>query len=86
MDSDLSRLKASLQLFENLESGSTSLNGKFDDVATVLALVDLDKMRCHVMNCLTAIHLIEIEKKIKEAVVLNDRYELVKSKVFMQLF
>mmetsp|Transcript_34759 Transcript_34759/g.33083 ORF Transcript_34759/g.33083 Transcript_34759/m.33083 type:complete len:91 (-) Transcript_34759:766-1038(-) len=82
MDNDLSRLKASLQLFDNLECCSPSLNRNFDDMNTALALVDLDKMRCHVINCMTAIHLIEIEKKIKEGVVINDDYELVKSKVF----
>jgi hypothetical protein len=82
MDNDLSRIKASLQLFDNLECCSTSLNGNFDDMDTALALVDLDKMRCHVINCLTAMHLIEIEKKIKKGFVINYDYELVKSKVF----
>jgi hypothetical protein len=82
MDNDLSRLKTSLKLFDNRESCSTSLNRNFDDMDTALALVDLEKLRCHVINCLTAIHLIEIKKKIKEGVVFNDDYELVKSKVF----
>jgi hypothetical protein len=82
MEDNLRRLKASLQLFDKLECCSSSMNGDFNNVDATLASIDIDKMRCHVINCLTAIHLVETEMKIDEAVVGNGNYELVKSKVF----
>jgi hypothetical protein len=82
MDYDSCRLKASLQLFDKLECCSSSMNGDLKNVDAALVLVDIDKMRCHIINCLTAMHLVETEKKEKEAVVDNDDYELAKSKVF----
>jgi hypothetical protein len=61
MDDDLCRLKASLQLFDKLECCSSNLNGNFDNVYAALALVDRDKMRRHIINCLTALHLVETQ-------------------------
>jgi hypothetical protein len=58
------------------------MNGDFDDVDTALSLVDIDKMRFHVINCLIALHLVVTEKITKEAILCNDDYELVKGKVF----
>jgi hypothetical protein len=58
------------------------MNGNLNHVDTALVLVDIDKMRCHIINCLTAMHLVEAETKQKEAFVDNDDYELAKRKVF----
>jgi hypothetical protein len=82
MDVDLRRLKASLQLFDKLECCSNSMNGDSNDVDAALVLIDIDKMRCLVIDCLTAIHLVLTEKNKNEAVVDKDNYELVKSRVF----
>jgi hypothetical protein len=68
MDDTVRRLKASLQLFDKLECYSSVMNGDFEDVDTALSLVDIDKMRCHVINCLIALHLVCIEKKTKESI------------------
>jgi hypothetical protein len=57
MDDDLRRFKASIQLFNELECCPRSLNGNFNNVDAALALVDRDKMRCHIINCLTALYL-----------------------------
>lgn len=54
MEDNLRRLKASLQLFDKLECCSSSMNGNFNDMSAALALVDLDKMRCYIINCVTA--------------------------------
>jgi hypothetical protein len=77
MDHNLHRLKASLQFFVKLECCSSNLNGDFKDVGTALALVDVDKMRCHIINCLTALHLVETQKRRSD-----ELYELVKGNVF----
>jgi hypothetical protein len=88
MDHNLRRLKASLQLFDKLGCCFSNLNGNFRDVGAALALVDVDKMRCHIINCLTALHLIQTEKEsdirkknIDES-VRDECYELVKGNVF----
>jgi ankyrin repeat protein len=81
MDEDLRRLKASLQIFDKFECCSSSLNGDFDDVFTALALVDEDKMRCHIFNCLIALNFIHTEKR-KTDTADDDNYEMVKAKVF----
>jgi hypothetical protein len=55
------QLKAAMALFGRLHccslhlDGSDSLNGDIDDVDAALALVDEDKIRCHVINCLMAL-------------------------------
>jgi hypothetical protein len=81
MDDNLSLLKASLQLFDKLNCCSSSLNGDFDNVFKALALVDEDKMRCHIFNCLTALTLVHVENRKKDTAV-DGNYEMVKGKVF----
>jgi ankyrin repeat protein len=82
MDDNLSLLKASLQLFDRLNCCSSSLNGDFDNVFKALALVDEDKMRCHIFNCLIALTLVHTEKRKKEYSADDGNYEMVKGKVF----
>jgi hypothetical protein len=72
-----SRIKASLQLFNKLGCCSSDLNGDVNNVETALALVDVDKMRCHIINCLAALHMVEDEEVLDE-----ENYKLGKSKVF----
>jgi hypothetical protein len=81
MDDNLSLLKASLQLFDKLNCCSSSLNGDFDNVFKALALVDEDKMRCHIFNCLIALNLVHTEKR-KNDTADDGNYEMVKGKVF----
>jgi hypothetical protein len=82
MDDDLRRLKASLQLFDKLECCSSSLNGNFNNVDAALALIDRDKMRRHIINCLTALYLVETQIQGSDETVDDENYELVKGKVF----
>jgi ankyrin repeat protein len=82
---NLRRLKASLQLFNELECCSSNLNGDFDtwrSYQDLLALVDVDKMRCHIINCLTALYTVETQKRISDENVSDENYESVKGKVF----
>jgi hypothetical protein len=81
MDDNLRCLKASLRLFDKLECCSSNLNGDFDNVFTALELVDEDKMRCHIFNCLIALNLVHTEKR-KEYSADDDKYEMVKGDVF----
>lgn len=77
------QIKASYELFDKLKCCSEDLNGDFnDDVA--LALVDEDKMRCLILNCLAVLSIIQIQRKIKQNEVdsYNEKYELVKRKGF----
>jgi hypothetical protein len=82
MDNDLRRLKSSLQLFDKLECCSSNLNRNFNNVDAALALVDRDKMRCHIINCLTALYLAETQIRGSDETVDDENYELVKGKVF----
>jgi hypothetical protein len=82
MDDDLRRLKASLQLFNKLECCSNNLNGNFNNVDAALALVDRDKMRRHIINCLTALYLVETQIGGNDETVDDENYELVRGKVF----
>jgi hypothetical protein len=88
MEEYFSRIKASLHIFDELNCCYSHLNGNVDDVNAALALVDLDKMRCHIINCLTALNLVEMEMRkqvhsdngaINSD---NEKCEFVKSKVF----
>jgi hypothetical protein len=78
------QIKASYELFDKLKCCSENLNGDFSDEETLLALVQEDKMRCHILNCLAALTVIQIQRKIKQKAVDidNERRELVKRKVF----
>lgn len=44
--------------------------------------VDEDKMRCHVLDCLTALHKVQREKRIREISSGDKKYELAKRRVF----
>lgn len=82
MDHDDSRIKASLQLFYKLGCCSSDLNAAdIYNVDVALALVNKDKLRCHIINCLAALHLVhagqnEFENSDEE------KYESVKMLVF----
>jgi hypothetical protein len=82
MDDNLRCLKASLRLFDKLECCSSNLNGDFDNVFTALALVDEDKMRCHIFNCLIALTLVHTEKRKNDTAADDGNYKMVKGKVF----
>jgi hypothetical protein len=82
IDDDLRRLKASVQLFDKLECCSGNLNGDLNNVDAALALVDVDKMRYHIINCLTALYLVEAQIRRSDETVGDGNYELVKGKVF----
>jgi hypothetical protein len=83
-DQDLRRLKASLQLFDKLNCCSSSLNENLNEVYAALALAEEDKMRCHIINCLIALTLIQTEKGKNEVAdsADDDNYKMVKGKVF----
>lgn len=55
---------------------------RMEDIYAALAFVDIHKMRCHIINCLTALHFIEIECDKSESVGDDDSYEVVKRRVF----
>jgi hypothetical protein len=61
MDDNLRRLKASLQLCDKFKCFSSNLNGDLNNVEAALVLEDRDKMRCHILNCLTALYLVEAQ-------------------------
>lgn len=82
MDDNDSRIKASLQLFCKLNCISSNFNGDFDDLAAALVLVDVEKMRCHLINCLIALYSVETQNEKTAIVADNDDYELVKCKIF----
>jgi hypothetical protein len=51
-------------------------------VDAALALVDRDKMRRHIINCLTALDFVETQIQGNNETVDDENYELVKGKVF----
>jgi hypothetical protein len=63
MDDFAKRMKASLQLFEELECFTNGLNGVIMYAYDKLTLecCDEDKMRCHIINCIAALNLIQTE-------------------------
>ena len=78
------RISASYELFDKLECRSEDLNGDFSDDGA-LALVEEDKMRCHIMNCLAALSVVQIQRKRIQKTSdnnNNEMHELVKMKVF----
>lgn len=77
-----SRMRASFKLFDNLKCCSKELKGNFDNEDAALALVDEDMMRCHILNCLAALNLVQVHKEKKTAVADNEKYQVVKRKVF----
>ena len=76
------RIKASFKLFDMLKCCSSSLSEDIGDNDAALALVDEDKMRCHILDCLTALHLVQLQRENKIGAASNENLELVKRKVF----
>jgi hypothetical protein len=65
MEEDDRRIKAALQLFNRLNCCSGTLKGNIDNLDTALRLVDLDKMRFLIINCLIAFYLVQKAQSIK---------------------
>jgi hypothetical protein len=82
MKDNYSRIKASLKLFQKLNCIFSDLEGDSHYFDAALALIDVEKMRHHVVNCLIALELIHIRNEKIVAVAANDDYKLVKCKVF----
>jgi hypothetical protein len=76
------RIKTSLQLFDRLNCCSGKLKGIFDDVDAALRLVDVEKIRYLIINCLIALHLVQKEKSNTREDSDEENYEVVKSRVF----
>jgi hypothetical protein len=55
-------------------------NDDFDRVT--LANLDLDRMRCHILDCLVALRSVEKKKRILKINREDEEYELAKSRVF----
>jgi ankyrin repeat protein len=67
-------IAAALSLFNKLQCSSGEGVG--------LASADEDKMRCHIINCLTALRLIQIQNAKTEDSEKNRKYKSVKRKIF----
>jgi hypothetical protein len=77
---DGQRIKSAYQLFSKVKICPNILSRDFD-VDTALALMDEDKMICHILNCLAALRIVQIRKS-KEICKVN-KHELAKRKVFI---
>jgi hypothetical protein len=82
MEEDNRRIKASFQLFDILKCCSGTLKDNFDDVNAALRSVDVDKMRCLIINCLIALHLVQTAQSNKREDTYNENYKIVKNRVF----
>jgi ankyrin repeat protein len=80
MNDNDKHIKASFQLFDRLKCCLADLNGDFD-VVTALALMEEDKMRCFILNCLAALRIVQIERS-KHSGSETNKHELVKRKIF----
>jgi hypothetical protein len=80
MNDNDKRIKASFQLFDRLECCMSKLNVDYDN-DTALALMEEDKMRCLILNCIAGLHVVETEKCKKNGAEINE-HESVKRKVF----
>jgi ankyrin repeat protein len=76
------RIKASFQLFDRLKCCLADLNGD-SDIVTALALMEKDKMRCLILNCLAALHIVQIERSKHNGSETNE-HELLKRKIFAE--
>lgn len=82
-----SRITASLKLFEEFNCCSSDLMGVIDDVDeryydAALALVDEDKIRSQVINCMIALQFVQVQRRKREKFADDKKLDLVKSKVF----
>jgi ankyrin repeat protein len=74
------RIKTSFQLFDRLKCCLADLNVGFDN-DTALALMEVDKMRCLILNCIAGLNIVENEKSKQNGSEINQN-ELMKRKVF----
>jgi hypothetical protein len=84
MDEDRSRIIAAFKLFDEFKCYSTCMpRSDLDRVFDAsLALVDEDKIRCLIINCLAALHLVQIERAKTEVTADDRKVDLVQRKVF----
>jgi Trk K+ transport system NAD-binding subunit len=75
-------IEAAYNLFDELKccSDGPRSNGDFTSDAA-LALFDVEKIKCHIINCLAALSIVEIATRHLKAPA-NERHELLKRKVF----
>jgi ankyrin repeat protein len=76
------RIKASFQLFDRLKCYLADLNVDFDN-DTALALMEVDKMRCLILNCIAGLNVVENERSKQNGSEINQS-ELVKRKAFAE--
>lgn len=76
-----SRVEASYQLLSELKCCSRDLKASDIDDGTALASVEEEKMRCHIINCLMALHIIQMQRRNQNAADVN-KIALTKNKVF----
>jgi ankyrin repeat protein len=62
---EMDRIRASYELFDKLGCCSEDLDGDYSDDAA-LALIEVDRMRCHIMNCLAALRVVLEQRKIQQ--------------------
>jgi hypothetical protein len=74
--------KAAYELFDELKccSDGPRRNGDFTSDAA-LALLDVEKLKCHIINCFAALNIVEIKTRHFKAPA-NEKRELVRRKVF----
>jgi hypothetical protein len=81
----MARIKAISQLFDEVKCSSGTWRRRIlddCDIAEILSLLDEEKMKCHIINCLAALQIVRIEKKRLLEISINKKHELVKKKVF----
>jgi hypothetical protein len=84
VDENANHLWDAFYLFDGLDHDCFSCGvNRYDhgDVDAALALLDEDKIRCHIMDCVAALHLIQMRKQ-RIAIVETAKIESVKRKVF----
>jgi hypothetical protein len=79
---DFTRIHYSYKLFDDLNCCSEDLNGNYSD--TALAFILEDMMRCHILNCLAALIVIQMERMKQQKAKRNDykKHEILKRKLF----
>jgi hypothetical protein len=82
MDRNHSPIQAAFQLFLKLNCFSNDLIEYINDIDAMLELVDEDKMRCHIINCLTSLRIVHIERINREMISDMKSNESMKIRVF----
>jgi ankyrin repeat protein len=84
MDENANHLWAAFFLFDRLDLDCFSCGVNrynYIDVDAAFALLDEDKIRCHIMDCVAALHLMQMRKQ-RVAIAETAKIEFVKRKVF----